>query len=72
MQPTPAGAVPAAPGTPAAQSPSVLHAMPEAIAQDPCQAKVLPIIAEIFDGFQGQQELSLLAVQIHLQVQVRL
>lgn len=42
------------------------------VAQDPCQGNVLPIVAGFFDGFQGQQELSLLAVQIHLQVQVRL
>ena len=39
--------------------------------QNPCQAKLLPIIAEFFTGFQGQQEMSILAVDIHLQIQVR-
>ena len=45
--------------------------MPAVTAVEPCHEKLLPIVSEYLAGFQGQQELSQLAVKIHLKIQVR-
>ncbi|KAK9820719.1 hypothetical protein WJX74_002690 [Apatococcus lobatus] len=68
VQPLP-GAGPARQATLSAQTtagPSDAGSLP---AEEQCQAKILPIVAEYFAGFRGQQELSRLAVQIHLHMQ---